>query len=139
MKAVDWVMVQQDKICFVELKDLDASVATRHDQRSWYLGDLEAGRKDDDLVRKFRDSFIYQWAIGKVDKPIVYLVVIACCALDCAMLTHRADALRRKLPSGVPDVWKRGIAADVLVLNERTWNDQFGNFPMVRIPEEQLK
>ena len=139
MKAVDWMVVQQDRIYFVELKDLDASAATRHDQGSKYLDDLEAGRKDDDLARKFRDSFIYLWASGKVDRPIVYLVVVACHALDYAMLTHRADALRRNLPSGVPDVWMQPIADDVLVLNERTWNEQFGNFPMVRIPEEQLK
>ena len=133
LKAVDWIIDLQDKTYFVELKDLDAAGATRHDQRSKYLDELEAGRKDADLVRKFRDSFIYQWACGQVGKPIIYLVVIACRALDHAMLMHRMEALRRKLPSGVPDVWKQAIAKDVLVLNEQTWNEQFDNFPMERV------
>ena len=133
LKAVDWIIDLQDETYFVELKDLDASAATRHDQRTKYLNDLEAGRKDDDLVRKFRDSFIYQWARGQVGKPIIYLVVIACRALDRRMLLHHTEALRRKLPSGVPDVWKQAIAEDVLVLNERTWNERFGNFPIERM------
>lgn len=133
MKAVDWIIDVPDRVYFVELKDLDASAATLHDQRSKYLDDLEAGRKDDDLVRKFRDSFIYRWASGQVGKPITYLVVIACRALDRAMLLQRTDTLRRKLPSGVPDVWTQAIAEDVLVLNERTWNEQLGNFPMQRV------
>ena len=133
MKAVDWIIDLQDKTYFVELKDLDATGATRHDQGSKYLEDLETGGKDADLTRKFRDSFIYQWARGQVNKPIIYLVVIACHALDHAMLLHRTEALRRKLPSGVPDVWTRAIAEDVLVLNERTWNDQFSGFPMERV------
>ena len=132
MKGVDWIIDLKDQTYFVELKDLDAAGAARHDQRDKYIDELEVGRKDDDLVRKFRDSFIYQWACGQVGKPIIYLVVIACQALDHAMLLHRAKALRRKLPSGVPDVWQKAIAEDVLVLNERTWNEQFGNFPMER-------
>ena len=133
LKAVDWIIDLQDKTYFVELKDLDAVGATRHDQRREFLDDLEAGRKDDDLVRKFRDSFIYQWASGQVGRPIIYLVVIACLALDRPMLLHRTEALRRKLPSGVPDVWKQAIAEDVLVLNEKAWNERFGNFPMERV------
>ena len=134
MKAVDWIVDLPDKVYFVEVKDLDANAATQHDQRNQYRENLNAGLKDEDFVRKFRDSFIYQWACGQVDKPIFYLVVIACRALDNAMLVQRTDALRRKLPSGVQKVWKQTIAKDVMVLNERTWNEQFSNFPMARVP-----
>ena len=134
MKAVDWIVDLPDKVYFVEVKDLDSRGAASHDTRKGYLEDLEAGKHDRDLVTKFRDSFIYQWACGQVDKPIFYLVVIACRALDNAMLVQRTDALRRKLPSGVQKVWKLAIAENVLVLNERTWNEQFSNFPMARVP-----
>lgn len=134
MKAVDWIVDLPDKVYFVEVKDLDSRGAASHDRREGYLEDLEAGKHDRDLVAKFRDSFIYLWACGQIDKPIFYLVVIACQALDRAMLLHRAKELRRKLPSGVPRIWMQAIAKDVLVLNERTWNEQFSNFPMVRVP-----
>ena len=133
MKAVDWIIDLPDQVYFVEVKDLDARGAAGRKERLEYLEDLEAGRKDRDFVAKFRDSFIYQWACERVDKPIFYLVVIACHDLDDAMLQHRTDELRRKLPSGCPSVWKQAIAEDVLVFNERTWNEHFGHFPMERI------
>lgn len=132
MKAVDWIIDLPDRVYFVEVKDLDASGATRHADRTKYLNELRAGGKDSDLIAKFRDSFIYQWACGATNKPIIYLVVIACQALDEAMLLHRADELRRKLPSGRPRVWTRAIAKDVLVFNETTWNEQFADMPMER-------
>ena len=133
LKAVDWIIELQDRTYFVELKDLDAAGASRHRQRSEYLEDLETGGKDHALARKFRDTFIYQWASEQVGKPIIYLVVIACHTLDRTMLLNRTEALRRILPSGVQPVWKQAIAEDVLVLNERTWNEQFRNFPMERV------
>lgn len=134
MKAVDWIIDLPDKTYFVEVKDLEASGAARHEQREKYLEDLKAERQDGNLVTKFRDSFIYQWARGQVDKPIFYLVVIACQALDNAMLLHRAEALRRRLPAGSPAAWSQAIAEDVLVFNQETWNEQLANFPMERIP-----
>ena len=132
MKAVDWIIDLPDKVYLVEVKDLDARGAAGRKERQRYLNELHAGQKDRDFVAKFRDSFVYQWACERTDKPIFYLVVIACQALDKAMLLHRADELRRKLPSGCPRAWNRAIAEDVLVFNEQTWNGRFGDFPMER-------
>lgn len=132
MKAVDWIIDMPGRTYFVELKDLDAGGASGHDNRRKYLEDLKAERKDMDLVTKFRDSFIYCWACEQTPKPAFYLVVIACKALDSAMLLHRTDALRRKLPSGRPGGWTRAMAEDVSVFNEETWNERLAEFPMVR-------
>lgn len=132
MKAVDWIIDAPGRTYFVELKDLDAVGATGHDNRRRYLEDLKAGRTDMDLVTKFRDSFIYCWACEQMANPTIYLVLIACKALDRAMLLHRTDALRRKLPSGRPAGWTRAMAEDVAVFNEATWNEQLAEFPMER-------
>ena len=133
MKAVDWIIDLPSQVYMVEVKDLDARGTRGCKERQKYLDELSAGQKDLDFVAKFRDSFIYQWACSRIDKPIVYLVVIACQALDDAMLLHRAKALRHKLPSGCPRAWGRAVAEDVLVFNERTWSEHFPNFPMKRI------
>ena len=109
-----------------------ARVFARHEARRKYFKDLEAGRKDGDFVAKFRDSFIYQWACEPVDKPIFYLVVIAYGGFDKAMLFHRAEAIRRRLPAGTPKAW-RPTAEDVLVFNEETWNE-LSDFAMERKP-----
>ena len=134
MKAVDWLIELPDGVYFVEVKDLDAGGAARHEARRAYFDDLGAGRKDGDFVAKFRDSFIYQWACERVDKPIFYLVVIAYGGFDKAMLLHRAEALRRRLPAGTPKAWRRPIAEDVLVFNEETWNEQLPDFAIERKP-----
>ena len=133
MKAVDWIIDTPDEVYIVEVKDLDARGAAGRKERQEYLDALKAGAKGSDFVAKFRDSFIYQWACELIDKPIIYLVVIACQALDEAMLLHRTDALRRHLPSGCPSAWKRAIAKDVLVFNQQTWNERLGDFPMKRM------
>ena len=134
MKAVDWIIDLPKKTYFVELKDLDAGGAVGHENRGKYLEDLRGERKDMELVTKFRDSFIYCWACGLIDKPTFYFVVIACKALDRATLLHRSDALRRKLPAGCPAGWTRAIAEDVAVFNEETWNHKLADFPMERRP-----
>ena len=133
MKAVDWIIELPNRLYFVEVKDLDASGAARHNERRKFLKDLEAGRQDGNLIAKFRDSFIYQWACGRVHKPITYLVVIAYRQFDKAMLRHRAEALRRRLPACSPSPWTRAIADNVFVFNERTWNEQLPDFAMKRM------
>ena len=133
MKAVDWIIDLPDKVYFVEVKDLDARGTYGRREREKYLNDLKAGKEDSNFVAKFRDTFIYLWARKLVNKPIIYLVVIACQELDNAMLLYRAETLRRKLPSGCPNAWKRAIAKDVLVFNEQTWNEHFSSFPMERM------
>ena len=137
MKAVDWIIDLPEKVYVVEVKDLDARGASGRKERQDYVDQLKKGTKDRDFVTKFRDSFIYQWACGGVDKPIVYLVIIACQDLDDAMLLHRAKALRHELPSGRPRAWKRKIAEDVLVFNQETWNEHVPNLPMKRISEKE--
>lgn len=132
MKAVDWIIDLPGRTYFVELKDLDAGGAAGHGNRRQYVEDLKAEKRDMDLVTKFRDSFIYCWACEQMRGPTFYLVLIACKALHRAMLLHRTDALRRKLPSGRPAGWTRAMAEDVSVFNEETWNERLAEFPMVR-------
>ena len=40
---------------------------------------------DEDLKYKYRDSFLYEWAAGRVDKPVDYLILIA---LDSLTVTE---------------------------------------------------
>jgi len=131
MKAVDFIVETPDKILFIEFKDLDHPKAKDKD-RDVFIKELEAGAKDEELVRKYRDSFIYYWAMGSVRKPIVYYVLIACDKLDEAMLLNRTDALRRKLPVEGPDSWRRKIVESCGVFNIMTWNQHLPEYPVKR-------
>ena len=129
MKAVDWVIELPDHIRFIELKDPDAEYAVHQRQQKFLSKDLTP-----DLVAKFRDSFLYEWACQRAAKPIRYFVVIASQSLDKANLTNRSDALKRRLPSGKPSPWQRPIAQSCGVFNIDTWNATFPDWPLVRIP-----
>ena len=133
MKAVDWIIELPDRVYFVEVKDPDAQDAAARPEREKHLEDLLAGRLDDVLTGKFRDSFLYEWACGKEGKPIGYYVVLACSALDDAQLQSRTDGLKRRLPAGLQPDWRRAIAQDCLVFNIEKWNRAFPQFPLERV------
>ena len=133
MKAVDWIIEMPDRVYFIEVKDPDARGAAARPERDKHIEDLRAGHLDDALTGKFRDSFLYEWACGKDDKPISYFVVIACSALDDALLQSRTDGLKRRLPAGLQPSWRRAIAQDCLVFNVEKWNRAFPRFPLERV------
>lgn len=130
MKAVDWVIELPDHIRFIELKDPDARPAASHQHKQKFL----SKNLTPDLVTKFRDSFLYEWACQRMAKPIRYFVVIASGSLDKAVLMGRSDNLKRGLPSGKPQPWLRSIVQISGVFNIETWNASFPDWPLERIP-----
>ena len=135
MSAVDWIVELGNETCFVEAKDPDDPAAKAHDQKDKFVQSLLSGALDRKLAAKFRDSFLYEWACERVDKPILYVVIVASKALDPALLVTRTDALKRELPSGTPCSWTRPIARDCVVVNMAAWNRKFPEFRLSRISE----
>lgn len=132
MKAVDWILELPDRTCFIEVKDPDAPGARDHGNRDDFFQELLSGKLSGALATKFRDSFLYEWACNRVDKPISYYVILASADLDDALLMSRTEDLRRKLPSGPQVNWVRAIALDCLVFNIAKWNEVFPEFPLSR-------
>lgn len=140
MKAVDFVVEQADSYLFIEIKDPargphpEAS-AEQFSQR------FISGQIDGDLTHKFRDSFLYEWAAGRADKPVDYLVLIALGTLDTADLIARRDALEKKLPIGFPAnvPWKRSLARLCGVFNIASWNRAYPQYRVERVSEPHPK
>ena len=132
MKAVDWILELPDRICFIEIKDPDAPGARDHGNRNDFLRKFLSGVLTGDLVVKFRDSFLYEWACDRIDKPICYYVVVASEVLDDALLVTRNDDLKRRLPIGAPANWVREMAHGCIVFNISKWNDKFPDYPLLR-------
>ena len=130
MKAVDWIVELPDHIRYIELKDPDARPAKSHTDREAFLSKNLAP----DLVTKFRDSFLYEWACQRAAKPILYFVVIASKSLDKAALMERSDDLKRRLPSGNPRPWLRSIVQNCGVFSIDTWNARFPEWRLERMP-----
>ena len=140
-KSVDWILELPEQIYFIEVKDPqgprdkdleDPGTKKREQNSKYFLESFLADKLNPDLVAKFRDSFLYEWACERVDKPISYFVIFAWQDLDRAQLLTRSDTLKRRLPTGTPAGWSRPIAHDCIVFNIAAWNKAFPQYPLSR-------
>jgi len=133
MKAVDYIFELTDRIVFFECKDPDDPNATIEKQEKFFK-DLMSGKIDSDLKTKFRDSFLYEWAYGRTEKPIHFWVLLGAEKLDRSQLLVRTEALKRQLPvkgpQGMP--WTNPFVKSCMVMNLAAWNEQLSEFPATR-------
>ena len=134
MKAVDFIVEQDDRVLFIEFKDPDHSRA-RDDSSVEFRDRFTSGKLDEDLKYKYRDSFLYEWASGNTKKPIFYYVLIGMKSLTKADLLARTDELKRKLPLDGPrsGAWNQQFVKGCVVFNLQTWNQFLTDFPVSRI------
>lgn len=137
MKAVDFIVELNDKIIFVELKDVDSPSASENKDRNKFLSKFLSGGIDSDLQYKYRDSYLYELASGRANKPIYYYVLIGAKALSDADLLARTDALKRNLPVyGVNSKpWKKPFVAGCAVMNLLAWNKVLPMYPASRLSQ----
>ena len=132
LKAVDWILELPERIYFVEVKDPETPGAKEHKESNQFLQGFLSGNLTSDLVAKFRDSFLYEWACDRAGKPVSYYVIVASRTLDDAQLLTRSDDLKRRLPVGTQADWTRPIAHGCYVVNVAKWNEMFPQYPLSR-------
>lgn len=136
MKAVDFVIELPDCYRFIEVKN-----PTRGDDpeasAEEYLGTFTSGQVDLPLIQKYRDSLLYEWAAGRADKPVDYLVLIALDTIEDAQLLDRQEVLHRLLPVHLPSGvrWKRRFVRHCGVFNIASWNLTYPQYRVERVPE----
>jgi hypothetical protein len=134
MKAVDFIVELKDRTLFVEIKDPDHPSA-RNESREAFMKQFLSGYLDADLKTKYRDSWLYEWAQGRADKPVTYVVLIGASTLSDAELLARTDALKRQLPvlgpNGQP--WSKPFVAGCAVMNLAAWNKALPQFKASRV------
>ena len=133
MKAVDFVLELPDRYLFIELKDPQHEQATLQ-QRNVFVANLHSGELEEDLTSKYRDSFSYEWAMGRADKRTEYRVLIALSTLSPADLLTRTESLQRVIPLHGPSnrPWRRRIVDTCGVFNLTSWNRRFPSHPVRR-------
>ena len=132
MAAIDFVVELTDRIWFIEFTDPDHPQAPVENRQS-FLDDFTGTRLDEELKRKFRDSFLYEWAAGRADKPVYFAVLIALASLSDDNLLAKAEDLKRKLPVYGHSSWVQPIVHDCVVLNLASWNQRFQDFQVTRL------
>ncbi|MCE2499272.1 MAG: hypothetical protein J4G13_00210 [Dehalococcoidia bacterium] len=135
MKAVDFIIELPDRYLFVEFKDPDAPYIPPQ-ERVEFVESLAEGRRDEDFKYKYRDTLLYEWAAGRADKSIYYLVLIAQNDLGPGDMARRATALERILPLRLPSsvLWTRSLVDGCGVFNIAAWNRYFPDYRITRLP-----
>ena len=134
MKAVDFIVERSDCYLFVEFKDLqDPGIPAQNQQG--VVQEFLRGKIDEDLKYKYRDSFLYEWAEGRADKPVDYLVLVGLDSLTESALVARTDDLKRKLPlqKSKSNPWPRPFVRSCAVFNLASWNSILPAFPVNRL------
>ena len=85
MKAVDFVVELVDRYLFIEIKDPQAPQVPNQ-RLETFVHEFQSGQIDEDFKYKYRDSFLYEWASGRANKPIHYLVLVGLDRLTNAVL-----------------------------------------------------
>lgn len=134
MKAVDFIVEESGRTLFIEFKDPETPHATAR-ARKKFIAKFQSGELDEDLKYKYRDSFMYEWAAGRMHEQIHYWILIGVDELTKSDLGRRTDSIKGKLPVSAPPkvAWKRRIASDCLVLNIDAWNSALPDYPVSRI------
>ena len=132
MKVVDFVVELHDRYLFIEFKDPEnPNIPTQN--RAAAIRNLQNSEFGEDLKYKFRDTFLYEWAAGRADKPVDYFVLIA--VNDRPLLSRRFDLLERNLPQKLPPSvsWIQPIVHRCGVFNIADWNTEFPDYQVSRL------
>ena len=132
MKAVDFIVELSEVYIFVEVKDPSHPQALVHNDVAEFQEKTTSGKLREDLVKKFRDSFVYRWAEEKLEKPIHYLSLIT---IEEALLSNFQDDLQQHLPFSGPARWARPIVRSCHAINIEAWNRNFPKWPVRRLSE----
>ena len=134
MKRVDWIVETDGKLLFIEVTDPQDPKAPAGEIDK-FLRELKDGRLDNELYYKARDSFLYEWAMKNIFKPVVFIVLLSPDSLSDVVLQNFSYNLKKKVPVDGPPhkMWKQKFIHDCLVMNISLWNNTFPEYPVSRI------
>ncbi|MEJ7592054.1 MAG: hypothetical protein WKF77_10930 [Planctomycetaceae bacterium] len=135
MKSVDVIVEFAEQYVYVEIKefhdldmydirltDTEEEQKSRHGCFKWLKGYLKY---------KYRDSYLFRSAEGKIDKPIHYICLLN---LDSALNQQMAKQLRAELPYGTAKgKWPNQIVKSCQVVNETIWKTNWPAWTLERI------
>ena len=135
MKRVDVMAEFHDRYIYVEVKDIGTPKKYKEPSRGGVgakSGELDRfSALKEELKHKYRDSYLFRQAEGKVDKPIHYICLLG---LDNAQCGVMRDALSKELPLGrAHSLWKDAIVHRCEVFNLRGWNSVHSDMPVTKL------
>lgn len=137
MKGVDFIVELPERILFIEVKDPDHPRATRKERDRFFEKVQSRTLINQDLAPKCRDSYLYEHAMARTSKPIIFIVLLSMDSLTDADLSIQTDLLQKQIPAVGPpgNPWKKRFIEDCRIFNMASWNRLMSPFPISRISE----
>ena len=138
MKAVDFVVELSDRILFIEAKD-PQNPRARLQATAEFVEELQSDSLiKKKLVPKCRDSYLYELSMGRVKKPVYYVVLVALDTLTAADLSHQTDLLNKHIPvEGPPkNPWLHRFIQGCMVMNLKVFRQHLPGFPVLRLSQQ---
>ncbi len=135
MSSVDFIVELPEKIFFIEIKDPDDPNA-KEKSRQEFIEELTSGDKlRNKLKVKCRDSFLYEYCMERIHKPIHYCVILGLESLSDPDLLTQSDLLAKYIPVSGPvaEPWRKSFIQSSHIFSIRSWNAIFKDFPITRI------
>lgn len=133
MKAIDIYVEYEDKILFVEIKDYSSILREIENEQNAFWQKVQ-----NNLIQKFRDSFLYCWAESKSNIESIYYIVCLQ-GLPKNREFFSFPGFRKKLCEhlplfNVPSRWKKQLLKGCFVVSLDYWKNPgkplFSLFPI---------
>lgn len=138
MKSVDFIVEEEDRIIFVEVKDFQHPSSQPKELKKNLNKLSSESLVNHELMPKCRDSFLYEYAMNNLGKPVYYYVLIALNTLSESNLTNQTNLLWKRIPvyglKGNP--WKNKFIHGCMIMNIETWNTYLSQYPVSRISQQ---
>jgi hypothetical protein len=122
LKAVDVLVELPTEYVFIEIKTYDDLTVFKKEGKTY---DDNEARKYliRTLSRKYRETFLYRYCEGKIDKPIYYVCLLN---LDAALKGYCRKELAKRIPVGKASRsrWHKELLGktNLFVVDEDAWN-----------------
>ncbi len=130
LRCVDFIIDVPGQSMFVEIKNPPARGPGKTGA-PWLL----RANEREDLVRKYHDTFLYEWAADRLADVVGYYVIVGTPDLDEALLGELNRYLAERLPVGIPSsgVWRREIVRQATAYSIDSWNQRFPQYLVTRV------
>ena len=134
-KRVDFIIEEDDITVFIEVKDYACEALEEESIKTEVKKLSGHGFVNEIIVPKARDSYCFQYLMNKINKPIVYLIVIGLDSkyYDKAIFNILKESIKKRLNQETDKPWEKKYINELFVIPYFDLNRFFPNYEVKRI------
>lgn len=123
MKRIDFIIETTSEYIFLEVKDPDMPGAKNP---AYFKAQLTSGNFIPEIAGQCRDTLLFTMLRQKIEKPIIYVVLVCMESLDAALLLDKTEALKKALPL-THKSWPKSCVDSCVILKLDAYKKRFGD------------